>query len=621
MEARDVNSARDDRDKRASTNRPEPTKETVLKEEMTLTGISAAPGIVVGPAFVLNSQTLSVPDTPVAPDKTEDEVAKLHEALRATREELVEIKSRLAKQLGEDHARIFDAHLLILDDVLIIDDTEALIRDENENAAWAFQKVISSVTSSFADIEDEYLKDRSTDILDVKKRVLQKLLGARSQKVRNPAVPSVVIARDLSPSETVQLDRRVVLGYATALGGRTSHTAILARPQGVAAVVGLENLTPRIETGDTVILDGNCGALVVNPLGETVTSYEREIERYKEFEDQLLTFTGYPAETLDNRKIELLANVDLPAEVESALQYGAEGVGLFRTEYFFITQDQLPSEEDQYRVYRSVVEQMDGKPVTIRVLDIGGDKIAGYLHGSPELNPFMGWRGIRFLLTRKDIFKTQLRAIYRASAHGKVRILLPLIVALSEVRESRKIAEDIRAELTASRFRIDQDVPLGIMVETPSAVALSGALAKEADFFSIGTNDLIQYTMAVDRGNSKISHLYQHLHPSIIRFLKMTVDSARKARIPVGICGEMAVDPMSVVVLIGLQIDDFSCSPNTIPEVKKVIRSVTYDEAKMLVKKILKHSTTEEIEKDVRALLKERCPDLAMFSEATQHEH
>lgn len=605
------------RDKRLSVGRSDPPDQKPPKEEMTLTGISAAPGIVIGPAFVLNAQTLSIPDVPIDPGDVDAELTRLRQALEATRGELTDIKARLAKQLGEDHAKIFDAHLLILDDVLVVDDTETLIREENHNAAWAFHKVITNVTSSFADIEDEYLKDRYADIVDVKKRVLHKLLGGHQQRFRSPTRPSVIIAHDLAPSETAVLDRKVALGYATALGGRTSHTAILARSHGVAAVVGLESLTPRIETGDTVILDGNVGVLIVNPLEETIEAYRLEIKRYKEFEEELLTLTGYPAETLDHRRVELFANIDLETEVQGALEYGAEGVGLFRTEYFFITKDHLPSEEEQYQVYRSVVERMDGKPVTIRLLDIGGDKIAGYLQGQPELNPFMGWRGIRFLLTRKDILKTQLRAIFRASAHGTVRILLPMIVALEEVQQTKKICEDIRADRLAGRFRFDPDVQIGVMIETPSAVALSGPLAREVDFFSIGTNDLIQYTMAVDRANSRIAYLYKHLHPSIVRFLKMTVDSARKAQIPVSLCGEMAVDPLATMVLVGLQLNELSCSPNMIPEVKKVIRSVTYDECKMLVKRIMKRATTEEIEADVRRVLKERCPDLAMFGEAS----
>lgn len=606
MEARNVRSAR----------ARSPQAKAASREEINLTGISAAPGIVIGRAHVINSETLSIPNTAVDPKKIDSEVARFNNALDLTRDELLDIKTKLANQLGEDHAKIFDAHLLILDDVLVVDDTEKLIRKEARNAAWAFEKVISNLMSSFASIEDEYLKDRYADILDVRKRVIEKLLGHRTTRMSSPSEPSIVIAHELSPSETAQFDRKLVLGYATDVGGRTSHTAILARSQGVPAVVGMQGVSPRIQTGDLVILDGNCGTVIVNPLKDTIETYEREIERYKQFEKQLLKLTGYPAETLDNRKIELEANIDLPDEAQFAVDYGAQGIGLFRTEYFFIAQEQLPSEEEQYRVYRSVVEKMKGRPVTIRVLDIGGDKIAGYLHNSAELNPFMGWRGIRFLLTRRDIFKTQLRAIYRASAHGPVKIMLPLIVDLEEVRQARAICGEVRRELVGNRFHIADKLELGIMVETPSAVALAPELAREVDFFSIGTNDLIQYTMAVDRGNAKIAHLYRHLHPSILRFLRMITDAARKESIPVAVCGEMAVDPMSTVVLIGMQIDELSCSPSMIPEVKKIIRSVTYDECKTLVKKILDESSPEKIEEQVLRLLKERCPDLAMFNES-----
>ncbi|UCH83289.1 MAG: phosphoenolpyruvate--protein phosphotransferase [Candidatus Latescibacterota bacterium] len=607
-----------DEDVLAKTNRDQNNSES-RKREIIRYGISAAPGIVIGTAFVVDSQVLRVPRTRVSQDRAEAEIVRFQEALDITRGELLQIKSDLADQLGDDHAKIFDAHMLILDDVMVKESTESLIRAESYNAAWALDIVISKIVTSLGNIGDEYLKDRSADILDVKQRVLRKLLGIESEHRQNPTEPSIIVAHELSPSETAQLDRRYVLGYATDLGGRTSHTAIMARSQGVPAVVGLEDTRPLIETGDTVVLDGNCGTIVINPLDGTRETYEKEIEHWRQFEEQLLTLTGYPAETLDHRKIELMANIDLPEEVASALDYGAEGVGLFRTEYFFIAQDQLPTEEEQYRVYRTLVEKMKGKPVTIRVLDIGGDKIAGYLHNSPELNPFMGWRGIRFLLTRKDIFKTQLRAIYRASAHGPVRMMFPLIVGVDEVVQAKKICEEIKHELTLARYKIDPDVEIGIMIETPSAVVLANALAKEVDFFSIGTNDLIQYTMAVDRGNTKISHLYQHLHPSIIRFLKMTADSARKNGVPAAICGEMCVDPMSAVVLVGLGLEEFSCSPNLIPEVKKTIRSVTFDECKTLVKKILKLSTTDKIEKRVWTFLKERCPDLSMFAEGKQH--
>jgi len=590
------------------------------KEEIIRFGISAAPGIVIGRAFVVDAEeTLGVPRTRIPQEKVEEEIQKFKRALELTRGELLQIKTDLSEKMGEDHAKIFDAHLLILDDVMVIEDTEALIRGEEYNAAWALKEVISKVVSSLSNIADEYLKERSADIIDVKRRVLRKLLGVERERPLNMLEPSIIVAPELAPSETAQVDRRLVMGYATDRGGRTSHTAILARSQGVVAVVGLEDASPLIETGDTLILDGNCGTLIINPRDDTIAKYRIDIERWKAFEAQLLTLTGYPAETLDGHKVELMANIDLPNEIQSALDHGAEGIGLFRTEYYFIAHEQLPTEEEQYKVYRAAVDKMKGKPVTIRVLDIGGDKVAAYLHRSAELNPFMGWRGIRFLLTRKDIFKTQLRAIYRASGHGQVRLMFPLIVGIEEVQRAREICEEVKDDLTKSRFRIDRDVKIGIMVETPSAVAMAGALAKEVDFFSIGTNDLIQYTMAVDRGNTKISYLYQHLHPSIIRFLKMTVDAAEKHKIPTAICGEMCADPLAAVILIGLGIDEFSASPNVLPGIKKIVRSVTYDECKTIVKRVLQWSTTEKIETHVEAFLRERIPDLSRFAEGKKH--
>jgi phosphotransferase system enzyme I (PtsI) len=617
MDAKKIQPASDDAVARPERENP---RAVPAKEEVIRFGITAAPGIVIGRAFVIDTEEdLSVPRTRIPADMVDGEVAKFRNALEATRGEILQIKTNLADKMGEDHAKIFDAHLLILDDVMVTEDTEALIRTEGHNAAWALREVISKVVGSLSTISDEYLKERSVDIVDVKRRVLRKLLGVEHEKVLNPSEPSIIVAHELSPSETAQLDRRLALGYATDRGGRTSHTAILARSQGVAAVVGLEDASPIVETGDMLILDGNCGTVIINPLDATIAKYKIEIDRWKTFEAQLLTLTGYPAETLDGHKIELAANIDMPDEVQSALDYGAEGIGLFRTEYFFIAHDQLPTEDEQYKAYRTVVDRMKDRPVTIRVLDIGGDKIAGYLHRSAELNPFMGWRGIRFLLTRKDIFKTQLRAIYRASGHGSVRMMFPLIVGIEEVLRAREICEEVKADLVKERYRIDPTVKIGIMVETPSAVALAGALAREVDFFSIGTNDLIQYTMAVDRGNTKISYLYQHLHPSIIRFLKMTVEAAKKHAIPTAICGEMCADPLAAVVLLGLGIDEFSCSPNMMPEVKKIVRSVTYDECKTVVKKILQYTTTEKIEAHVESFLKERIPDLALFKEGKQH--
>jgi phosphotransferase system enzyme I (PtsI) len=579
------------------------------KKEIVKYGISASPGIVIGRAFLRDSELLVVPLTRLAPDQIDKEIKHFQSVLEKTKEELMAIRSHIAEQMGDDHARIFEAHLMILADAMVSEDTIALIKKEQISAAAAFQRVVNRVMSSFDQIEDQYLKDRYVDILDVKRRVLRHLLGrAMGGGLDKPMEPSVIVAHDLSPSDTAQLDRRMTLAYATDMGGRTSHTAILARSQGVAAVVGLEDLFGSVESGDTIIVDGNTGSVVVNPTERTIAEYEAEIKRFKELENQLLTLTHYPAVTLDDKEFSLCANLDLPEEVESVLEYGGQGVGLFRTEYFFISQEYLPSEDDQYKMYRSVAENLGGRPVTFRTIDIGGDKIVGYLNNSAELNPFMGWRGIRFCLTRKDIFKAQLRAIYRAGAHGKVRIMFPMIAQIEEVVQAKQICREVQEELKRDKYLFDADVQLGIMIETPSAVAMADALAKEVDFFSIGTNDLIQYTLAVDRGNAKISHLYQPLHPSIIRFLKSTVEAGHKRGIHVGVCGEMCADPLSVLVLIGLEINEFSVAPNMIPEVKRIIRSVTFDECKSLVRRVLRYRTTSEIEREIENFLKARVP-------------
>jgi phosphotransferase system enzyme I (PtsI) len=579
------------------------------REETVRRGVSAAPGIVMGRAFLKDSEFFHVPQTPIDKDRVDTEVEVFRQALLDTRAEIIEIKTHMSDQLGEDHARIFDAHLLILDDEVITDGTIALIREQCINAAAAFDSVITRITATFAEMEDEYLKDRYIDIKDVEKRVIRNLLGKKRGKGDGPDIPAIIVAHDLSPSDTAQFDRGLVLAFATDLGGRTSHTAILARSQGVPAVVGMENLFEVVEDGDPIIVDGNTGTVVVNPTQPTIEEYEQEMKRYKELEEQLLTLTGYPAVTLDDKKYSLVANLDLPEEVEHALEYGAQGVGLFRTEYFFISQQYLPSEEEQYQMYRAVAKKLGDRHVVIRTLDIGGDKIASYLHRSPELNPFMGWRGIRFCLTRKDIFKTQLRAIYRASAHGNVRIMFPMISQLEEVRKAKEICAEVRDELKKDRFKFNPDVELGIMVETPAAVAVADPLAREVDFFSIGTNDLIQYTMAVDRGNTKISHLYQNLHPSIIRFLKQTIEAAHKREIHVSVCGEMGADPFSVLVLIGLKVDELSVSPNVIPEIKRIIRSVTFDQCRTLVKRVMRLRTTAEIEAEIEKFLLRHVPN------------
>jgi phosphoenolpyruvate-protein phosphotransferase (PTS system enzyme I) len=577
------------------------------KLELERKGISASPGIVIGTAFVRDADRVPVPRTLIDPSHADDEVARLASALAATTQDLRVLKQDIAAKMGDDHARIFDAHMLILSDITLMDDTSALIRKDRLNAAAAFDRVMNRFIESIGSIADEYLKERTIDIQDVKKRVLRALSGATAT-VPHSTEPSVIVAHDLSPSDTAQLDRSMVVAYVTDLGGRTSHTAIIARSQGIPAVLGLENLVQHVETGDTLIVDGNTGVVIVNPTPGTIEQYRQEIQRFHELEEQLLLLTAYPAQTLDGRLFALCANLDAAHEVQSVIDHGGQGVGLFRTEYFFISQEYLPGEEEQFKVYRQVVEKMEGKPVVIRTLDIGGDKIASYLNRVPELNPFMGWRGIRFCLTRKDIFKTQLRAIYRASAFGNVKIMFPMISQFEEIVRTKEICAEVRDELARDRYKFNADVPLGIMVETPSAVALADQFAGEVDFFSIGTNDLIQYTMAVDRGNSKIAHLYQHLHPSIVRLLRLTAAAARRHKIHLSVCGEMAGDLLAVPILVGLGIDEFSVSPNVIPEVKRLIRSVTYDECRALVRRVSKMRTTAEIENEIEAFMKAHTP-------------
>ena len=578
------------------------TEDTDAGGEIRRHGISASPGIAIGRAFVVDADRLVVPRTRV--DDVESEVSRFEGALETTRGEILEICADMTERMGEDHARIFDSHLMMLSDDTVVGATIERIRAQHLNAAAAFEETVDAIVRSFDAMKDEYLKDRAADIVDVKRRVLRHLVGGSTTR-RALDEPSIVIAQDLSPSVTAQFDRAKVLAYATDRGGRTSHTAILARSQAVPAVVGLESLSARVSDGDTVIVDGNTGTVVVNPAPETLEEYEQERRRFQELEEQLLTLTGYPGITLDGREFGLLANIDMPSEVAFAVEHGAQGVGLFRTEYFFISRDELPGEDQQYAMYRDVVERLGGRPVTIRTIDIGGDKVARYLPGAAEHNPFMGWRGIRFFLTRRDVFRTQLRAIYRASAHGTVRIMFPMISSVDEVVEARAICRSVCDELRAEGVPFDENTPLGIMIETPAAVAVAEALGREADFFSIGTNDLIQYTLAVDRGNARIAHLYRNVHPAILRFLRQTVLAARKREIPVSVCGEVCADPRAVVLLIGMRIDAFSASPAVVPEIKRIIRSVTFDACRALLRRVMRLRTTAEVEAEVDRFLAE----------------
>jgi len=586
--------------------------------EVRLRGIAVSPGIVIGRAYAQQPAEVVAPNYIVATTKIETEVARFRAALDQTREAIRENRLRLEDQIGEDHAKIFDAHLLILEDTKAIEDTEHLVRTDQMCAEFAFNRVIGRILKSFDHIGDSYLRERRSDVEDVRRRVLNSLSGTTDvNTVGSVNEESILVSHDLTPSDTMMIDRRFVIGVATDLGGRTSHAAILARSFGIPAVVGLDGLTGHVRHGDAIIIDGNAGVVVLRPDPNTVAEYNEVQQRFIELEEQMLTLKDYPAITLDGRTIELSANVKRPEDAELARAKGAKGIGLYRTEWFFLTRDSLPSEDEQVEQYAAIARAVAPETVIFRALDIGGDKFASYLGaGKSELNPFLGWRGIRFLLTRRDILRTQLRAFFRASDAGKVKIMFPMITGLEEVRAARALVDEVRHELSEEKCAFAADVEIGIMVETPSAVAIADLLARETDFFSIGSNDLIQYTLAVDRGNARISYLYEPMHPSVLRLIRNTVEAGHAHDIWVGMCGEIAGDPLYSVLLVGLGLDEISISAYMIPEVKRIIRGITYDEAKTLARKAMRLSTAAEIRQLVGAVMHERFPELVAAEEA-----
>jgi phosphotransferase system enzyme I (PtsI) len=583
------------------------------QKEMIFNGIPASPGIAFGEVFVVNVEDLPVTDDRVPAAQVKAEVELFNSALKDTEAELLKLRETLEEEMGENHAKIFDSHSMMLADEAVRKETVKLIRDKKLNAAYAFSQTVEKVITTFDNIKDEYLKERAEDIRDVKRRVIRNLLGQKVEGLTNLRKKAIVVASNLTPSDTATLQKKYVLAFVTDIGGSTSHAAIIARSMGIPAIVGLKDFSHHAKPYDQMIVDGITGQVILHPTEETVRLYKEAKVKFQEMEKELLTIKDYPAVTLDGHTIELSGNIEIAEEVEDVISHGAKGVGLFRTEYFFIVRKTLPGEEEQCKYYSSVVKRLAPDPVIIRTLDIGGDKIAKWVNEPPEDNPFMGWRGIRFTLTRKDIFRTQLRAIYRAAAHGRVRIMFPMVSVIDEVREAKAICSEVVEDLKKERYQIGEDVEVGIMIETPAAVAMADRLAREVDFFSIGTNDLIQYALAVDRGNSRISYLYDDLHPAIIRLLRDTVSAAHKNNIWVGICGEMPASVYGALLLIGLGLDEFSASSYLIPEIKKIIRSVTYDETRSLVRKALAMSTSEEVRGLLAAFIKNKRSELLEF--------
>lgn len=569
-------------------------------------GIVGSEGIAIGRALVYKKDTPSIGMEHIDDADIAEELARAERALSQTAGQIRGIREETADKFGEEEAAIFDAHLLILEDPELVDGIRELISAEKLNAAHAAAVMTDRLAELFSSIEDEYLRERAADVKDVGERLVRNLMGVSVRDIGHLDEDIILIARDLTPSDTAIMDKQHVLGFATDVGGRTSHTAIMARSLEIPAVLGLGNISGTVSDNDMVVIDGIEGKVAVNPDEHTLLDYRRKKEKYGEYKKGLSSLIGLASETLDGRRVEISANIGGPSDADAVLRYGADGVGLYRTEFLYMDRDHLPGEDEQYEAYAAVAERLDGKPLIIRTLDIGGDKKLSYLPMEEEMNPFLGFRAIRLCLDRKDIFKTQLRAILRASVNKNVRIMFPMISSVDELREARKVLEEAKRELSSEGKDFDRDIQCGIMIEIPSAAMTADILIREADFFSIGTNDLCQYTLAVDRMNEKVGGLYQPYHPGVLRLIKNVIEQSHRAGKWTGMCGEMAGDPAAAVLLLGLGLDEFSMSAGSILAVKNVIRSVTMDEAE----KIASHALTLETSAGIREYCEAAAADI-----------
>jgi phosphotransferase system enzyme I (PtsI) len=583
--------------------------------EVRLRGAPASPGVAIGFAHVVPADSLPVVRRAIRPDEVAQERERLLRALAETRQELLDIREKLRAVRGGEEAKIFDAHLLMLEDAHPLSRAQARIAEELLNAEAAFFDTLSEILRPMEHIEDSYLRERAADIRDVKRRVLKNLGGRAARPFAHLQPNSIVIAHDLSPTITAELDKDRVLGFATEAGSHTSHTAILARSLEIPAVVGLGLVSEIIKQGEPLVLDGSNGLVIRNPADETVEHYHHVAFAIERNRTRSLEVRELPSESRDGRAFALQANIETPREVEVAHLFGAEGIGLFRTEFLFMRAGGFPDEEQQYAVYSQIVSGMEGRPVTVRTLDLGGDKMPTDPYAEAETNPFLGWRAIRYSLDHPDLFRAQLRAILRASAHGPVRLMFPLISSLEELRRGRDAAEAVWRELQSEDIPLGERVSVGAMVETPAAALVADALAKEADFLSIGTNDLIQYTLAVDRGNMRVAELFRPFHPGVLLLVERTVLAARAAGIEVTVCGEMASSSRAAVLLFGMGLTCFSMIASKIPKVKGALREVTFAEARALWERCRELRTSREVEELVDAELGGRLQQMAMARE------
>lgn len=574
-------------------------------------GIVASPGIVIGKAYLLDRRKVVVAGRRIAPTSVKDEVTRFKKAVELSKSQLEELKKRISKGLGKSHLYILDMHIMLLEDKMLVDGAVKKIKELHVNAEGALKDTINDIALKFDKMEDEYLRGRKHDVEQVGERVLRNLVGHKQESLAEISEEAIVIAHDLAPSDTLMMRKDKILGFATDAGSRTSHTAILARSLGIPAAVGLENITNAVKTGDVLIVDGLHGIVIVDPDEATFLDYLNKQRKYKYFEQELEKLKALPAETLDGQTICLEGNIELPHEVETVPDHGGTGIGLYRTEFLFMNRNDLPTEEEHYNAYRYVVEKSDSLEVVVRTYDLGGDKVPLPGEFEKEANPALGLRAIRFCLHKRDIFRTQLRGILRATAHGNIKILLPMISGLWELRETKKIIEEVKGELRSEGKAFNEQLEIGVMIEIPSSALIADLLAKEVSFFSVGTNDLIQYTLAIDRLNEHVAYMYEPLDPAVLRLLKRVADAAIEGNVRLAMCGEMAGDPLYAAILIGMGYRYLSMNVAAIPWVKKVIRSVRMQDAVELAALIMQQPTAELARKAAVTFMEKRFPEIA----------
>jgi phosphotransferase system enzyme I (PtsI) len=591
------------------------------RQERTQRGIGVSDGIAFAKAYLLERERLTIPHRVIPENQVDEEIERFREALDKAKELLEQIREGMTSEEAREPAFIIDAHLMMLEDDLLVDGTISLIQKEHINAEWALRRRINTLVSTFANMKDPYLRERGRDVEQVAERVIRELVGKSADFLGDIHEPVVIVAHELTPAETAHMAFEKILGFATDIGTQTSHAAIVAKSIRLPAVVGLKNITRQINHGDTLILDGHSGLVIINPSPETTQRYESRRKWLADLRLVLKNYKDLPSETADGHPVQLGANLEILHEIQFLEDSGAQGVGLYRTEYLYLERTDLPTEEEHYQSYKQLVEKTDPEGATIRTLDLGGDKFKSTLSLANEINPAMGLRAIRLCLNRPDLFKTQLRAILRASAHGKTRIMFPMISGYQEFRDAKRLLYEAAEELDKEGASFDRDIEVGAMIEVPSAVFIADELAKVCNFFSIGTNDLIQYSLAIDRINEYVSYLYQPLHPAMLRIIRQVVQAGHDSKIPVYMCGAMAGEPLYLPVLIGLGLDELSMPMGAILRVKRILRRIAKSDAEELIDELFTYNTAQQIAERVRQEIRTRWEDAyALEMEAAEEE-